>query len=125
LNGFHQFDIPNFGDFARQGNDVICNVKNIILSESRPVSLQRLAMRRRRLDFSDAFALVLQRHREAKKISRQALAEKAGLHQTYVGMIERTLSNPSLDTANAIAEALNIPLSKLIIEAEKERERAE
>ncbi len=82
-------------------------------------------MRRRRLDFSDAFALVLQRHREAKKISRQALAEKAGLHQTYVGMIERTLSNPSLDTANAIAEALNIPLSKLIIEAEKERERAE
>jgi len=78
-------------------------------------------MRRRRLEFSDAFALVLQRHREAKKLSRQALAQKAGRHQTYVGMIERGMSNPSLDTANAIAEALEIPFSKLIAETEKER----
>ena len=82
-------------------------------------------MRRRRLAFSDAFALVLQRHRTAKKLSRQSLAEKAGLHQTYVGLIERRLSNPSLDTANAIAEALELPLSKLIIEAEVVRQQAE
>jgi transcriptional regulator with XRE-family HTH domain len=82
-------------------------------------------MRRRRVDFSDAFALVLQRHREAKKLSRQGLAEKAGLHQTYIGMIERGLSNPSLDRVNAIAEALGIPLSKLIIETEAERQRTE
>jgi transcriptional regulator with XRE-family HTH domain len=50
-------------------------------------------MRRRRLEFSDAFALALQKHRTAKELSRQALAEKAGLHQTYVGMIERGFSN--------------------------------
>jgi transcriptional regulator with XRE-family HTH domain len=75
--------------------------------------------------FSDAFALVLQRHRTAKKLSRQALAQKAGLHQTYIGMIERSLSNPSLDTANLIAEALEIPFSKLISETEAERQRAE
>jgi transcriptional regulator with XRE-family HTH domain len=73
---------------------------------------------RRRLAFSDAFAAVLERHRTAKKLSRQALAQKAGLHQTYIGLIERTLSNPSLDAANAIAEALEMPLSTLIIEAE-------
>ncbi len=79
-------------------------------------------MRRRRLEFSDVFSKVLQRHREAKKISRQALSQKAGLHQTYIGMIERGLSNPSLDTSNAIAEALEIPLSKLIAETEVERE---
>lgn len=82
-------------------------------------------MRRRRLEFSDAFALVLQKHRTAKKLSRQALAEKAGLHQTYTGMIENGKSNPSLDTASSLAEALEIPLSKLIAEAEKIRERAE
>jgi len=82
-------------------------------------------MRRRRLDFSDAFALALQKRRTAKKLSRQALAEKAGLHQTYVGMIERGLSNPSLDTASAIAEALEVPFSKLIAEAESLRDRAE
>jgi transcriptional regulator with XRE-family HTH domain len=74
-------------------------------------------MRRRRLEFSDAFAAVLKRNREEKQMSKQALAQKAGLHQTYVGMIERGLSNPSLDTANALAEALEIPFEKLIQEA--------
>lgn len=78
-------------------------------------------MRRRRVEFSDAFAAVLRRHREARNLSRQALAQKAGLHQTYVGMIERGLSNPSLDTANALAEALEIPFAKLIAETEIER----
>jgi transcriptional regulator with XRE-family HTH domain len=82
-------------------------------------------MRRRRLEFSDAFALVLQRHREAKGLSKQALAEKAGVHQTYIGMIERRMSNPSLDRANAIAEALGVPLSALVIEAETERKRCD
>lgn len=81
-------------------------------------------MRRRRLEFSDAFAIVLQRCREAKKLSRQSLAQKAGLHQTYVGMIERGLSNPSLDTANALAEALETPFSKLVAEVEAIRNAA-
>lgn len=79
---------------------------------------------RRRLEFSDAFALVLQRHREAQKLSKQILAQKAGLHQTYIGKIEGGLSNPSLDAANAIAEALRIPFATLIAEAEAERRRA-
>ena len=78
-------------------------------------------MRRRRLEFSDAFAVVLQRHRIARGLSRQSLAQKAGLHQTYIGLIERRLSNPSLDAANAIAEALEISFSQLIAEAESER----
>lgn len=82
-------------------------------------------MRRRRLEFSDAFAMALEQFRTAKKISRQSLAERAGLHQTYIGMIERGLSNPSLDAANAIAEALETPLSKLISEAEKIRNKAD
>jgi len=82
-------------------------------------------MRRRRLEFSDAFALVLQRRRAAKKLSKQALAEKAGLHQTYIGKIESGSANPSLDAANAIAEALGLPLSTLIIDAESERRRCE
>ena len=83
--------------------------------------VQRLKMRRRQQEFSDVFAVVLRRHREVKKLSKQALAGKAGLHQTYVGMIERGLSNPSLDTANALAEALEIPFAKLIAETEAER----
>jgi len=82
-------------------------------------------MRRRRMEFSDAFALVLQRHRAAKELSKQTLAQKAGLHQTYIGKIENGLSNPSLDAANAIAEALGIPFATLVAEAETERRRGD
>jgi transcriptional regulator with XRE-family HTH domain len=82
-------------------------------------------MRRRRMEFSDAFALVLQRHRTVKELSKQTLAQKAGLHQTYIGKIESGLSNPSLDAANAIAEALGVPFATLVTEAEIERRRGE
>ena len=46
-------------------------------------------------------------------------------YNKQAGMIERGTSNPSLDTANAIAEALEIPFAKLIAEAEAVRLRAE
>jgi transcriptional regulator with XRE-family HTH domain len=69
---------------------------------------------------STALVKILQRHRLEKKISRQALAEKAGLHQTAVGLIERGLRTPSVDSAHALATAMGIPLSKLIREAEQE-----
>ena len=81
-------------------------------------------MRRRNLEFSDAFALVLQHHRTTKKISKQTVAQKAGLHQTYIGKIESGLSNPSLDAANAIAEALGISFATLVAEAERLRKES-
>ena len=99
--------------------------KNIILSGCDSPALLRMSMRRRRQDFSDAFAMALEKFGIKKNLSRQSLAERGGLHQTYIGLIERGLSNPSLDAANAIAEALETPLSKLISEAEKIRDKAE
>jgi ribosome-binding protein aMBF1 (putative translation factor) len=140
FNSFHSFhNSPSKTQFNRHKNCsatcFACSIivehnphqvqgKNIFLSKKRTYLLQRYEMRRRRLPFSDAFAIVLKRNREAKNLSRQALSQKAGLHQTYVGIIERGLSNPSLDTANALAEALEIPFSKLIEETEKARNSA-
>jgi transcriptional regulator with XRE-family HTH domain len=77
----------------------------------------------RRLEMSDAFALVLRRHREGKALSQEALAEKADLHPTYIGMLERCLRNPSLNVTKALAKALNVPLSRLIAEAEAIQQR--
>jgi transcriptional regulator with XRE-family HTH domain len=67
---------------------------------------------------SDAFSRVVKEHRERKGFSRAALARKAGLHQTYIGLLEREKRSPNLDTAKAIAKALDLPLTDLIAEAE-------
>lgn len=72
---------------------------------------------------SDAFSLVVKNHREKRNLSRSALAELAGLHQTYIGMLERDERSPNLDTANAIANALGLSLSKLIAETERVHKR--
>jgi ribosome-binding protein aMBF1 (putative translation factor) len=68
---------------------------------------------------SDAFSQVVKKHREKRKLSRAALAEKSGLHQTYIGLLERGERSPNLDTAKAIANALGISLVKMIAEAER------
>jgi len=68
---------------------------------------------------SDAFSQVVKKHREENGISRAALAEMAGLHQTYVGLLEREERSPNLDTAKALADALGLPLAEMIAEAEQ------
>jgi ribosome-binding protein aMBF1 (putative translation factor) len=68
---------------------------------------------------SDAFSKVVKKHRERQGLSRAALAQKAGLHQTYIGLLEREKRSPNLDTAKAIAGALDLALAKMISEAER------
>jgi DNA-binding XRE family transcriptional regulator len=76
-------------------------------------------MRKVQSPLSDAFSKAVKKHRERCRLSRAGLAEKAGLHQTYIGLLEREKRSPNLDTAKAISNALGLPLAKLIAEAEK------
>jgi transcriptional regulator with XRE-family HTH domain len=73
----------------------------------------------RNADFARKFGRVLQKHRLAKHISQESLAEKADLHQTHIGLIERGARNPSLNVAKSLADGLGLPLAKLIDETEK------
>ena len=68
---------------------------------------------------STAFGKVLQRRRREAGISQEALAHAAGVHRTYVGLVERGLRNPSIDVGHALAAALGTTLSDLIREAER------
>jgi transcriptional regulator with XRE-family HTH domain len=72
-----------------------------------------------RQSLSAAFAKVIRQQRLAKHVSQEHLAHEAGLHPTYVGLIERGLRNPTLDTGHALARALDTTLSRLIWEAER------
>lgn len=53
--------------------------------------------------------------RKRKGYSQEQLAFKAGLHRTYIGMIERAEKNITLINIQKIAEALEIPIKDLFI----------
>jgi transcriptional regulator with XRE-family HTH domain len=72
-----------------------------------------------KLEITVAFAAVLRKYRAAEGMSQEHLAEKANIHPKHVGLIERSLRNPSLKVGKAIADALGLPLAQMIEEAEQ------
>lgn len=66
------------------------------------------------------FGRVVRRRRLAADLSQEALSEQAGLHRTYVGLLERGLRMPSILVAKQIAEALGTTMAGLLGEVEKE-----
>ncbi|BAS31215.1 helix-turn-helix domain-containing protein [Dehalococcoides mccartyi] len=47
-------------------------------------------------------------------LSQEELAARAGVHRTYIGMIERAEKNITLENIEKIAIALNIDVSDLL-----------
>lgn len=66
------------------------------------------------------FGQALRKMREAKGISQEVLAELAGIHRTYVGDVERGTRNIALINLTKLASALGVPLSRLILEMERQ-----
>lgn len=48
-------------------------------------------------------------------ISQEELAERAGVHRTYLGGVERGERNPSLKNITAVARALSDTLQELFV----------
>lgn len=74
-----------------------------------------------------SFGVVLRGRRKAAKMSQEKLSEKADVDVKMIGRIENFIRNPSLNLADSLADALGVPLSQMIKEAEdlrrKEKER--
>jgi len=68
---------------------------------------------------AQSFGQIIKTHRGATGLSQEDFADRCGLHRTYVGSIERGEKTVTIETANKLAQALGVPLSKLIAEAEK------
>jgi len=69
--------------------------------------------------YHEHLAKVIQERRLKAGLSQEALAAKASVHRTYVGMIERGERSPTCDIGYKLARALGVRFSSLIEEAEK------
>lgn len=62
------------------------------------------------------FAAALRARRIGLGLSQEELAERSGLHRTYVGSVERAERNVSIDNMELLALAVETPLWALIKE---------
>ena len=53
-------------------------------------------------------------YRTNQHMSQEALAEKCGLHPTYIGQLERGEKNATLESIGKIADGLSVSLSRLL-----------
>ena len=68
----------------------------------------------------EIFAKNVREYRLKLKWTQEELAEKSGLHRTYISAIERSKRSISLDNIQKIANALDIKVQKLFQSGEEE-----
>lgn len=60
------------------------------------------------------FGAKVREKRAAMRLSQEELAERAGVHRTYIGMIERAEKNITLENVEKLAKALKTPIPELL-----------
>lgn len=62
----------------------------------------------------EKFGEKVREERLKQNLSQEELAARAGVHRTYIGMIERAEKNITLENIEKIGNALDISLDKLM-----------
>lgn len=70
-----------------------------------------------KVDLKKLLGMAIKAERGLLGISQEELAYRAGLHRTYVSDLERGARNPSLDTIEKLALALQLSVSSLFEKA--------
>lgn len=77
-------------------------------------------MHERGIELSDIVAQLVADARRQEGLSMDQLADRAGVHRTYIGLLERHSRQPTLAVAANLAEALGLTLSELVERAEQD-----
>jgi len=67
-----------------------------------------------------SFGRTVRHLRHSLGLSQECLADRANIHRTYIGGIERGERNPTLTMIVRLAEALRVPPAKLLEAEERE-----
>lgn len=70
-------------------------------------------------DLVAVFAQNVKVRRHQLKLSQEELAERAGVHRTYIGMLERSEKNVTIYNIERIALALEVEPYQLLMIAEE------
>lgn len=65
-------------------------------------------------DLRGRMGIRLRELRQARRLTQEALAERAGLSYKFVGELERGRGNPTLTTLAALADALGVHVTDLL-----------
>ena len=63
-----------------------------------------------------AFGRRVRELRQARGYSQEELAERSGLHRTYISSLERGQRNVGIDNVRVLAQALGVPAADLFEE---------
>jgi XRE family aerobic/anaerobic benzoate catabolism transcriptional regulator len=75
-------------------------------------------------DIRVRFGATLREWRGRRHLTQEQLAEASGLSYKFIGEVERGRGNPTLDTVARLADALDVSVSELMGEAERQRSPA-
>ena len=78
-----------------------------------------MADERRSSKLRAALAEQIRSFRSKKGLSQEELAFRAGLHRTYISLVERAKKSPTIDCLIRISAALDVRASELLAKAEK------
>jgi len=65
-------------------------------------------------DVRKIFGENVRKVRKSKELTQEELADKTGLHSTYIGQVERGRRNPSLINICKIIKALNVTSTSIL-----------
>ena len=68
----------------------------------------------------ESFGTSVRKYRQKLGLSQEGFADKAGIHRTYVSSIELGKVQVSIAIAHKLALALDVPLSRLWRDVEKQ-----
>jgi transcriptional regulator with XRE-family HTH domain len=72
------------------------------------------------MEIKAKFGKIIKQLRSNKGFSQEELGHRAGLHRTYIGMIERAEKNITIENICKLSKALDVPLSSIFLEIEKD-----
>ncbi len=82
--------------------------------------LNLLRMKVKGITYKSVLGRYLREARKNAGLSQEAFADKIGINRTYYGNLERGENSISIDKLQKISGTLNIPLSELFRQVEKQ-----